>query len=118
MTSLSFSFFLTGEEFLNTVAIFYSSTAELPFGTIVVITLIWTLVTSPLLVMGGLAGKNSKTEFHASSFCFQLDAEDHEWWWRYKSFLIKPSFVVFVFCVNILAQPLYMVFFLFSANCQ
>ncbi|KAK1387161.1 Transmembrane 9 superfamily member [Heracleum sosnowskyi] len=51
--------------FLNTVAIFYSSTAALPFGTIVVITLIWTLVTSPLLIMGGVAGKNSKTEFHA-----------------------------------------------------
>lgn len=155
--------------FLNTVAIFYSSTAALPFGTIVVITLIWTLVTSPLLVMGGVAGKNSKTEFHASCrttkypreipelpwyrstlpqmamagflpfsaiyielyyifasvwghriytiysilfivfiillivtafitvalVYFQLAAEDHEWWWRYTSLLIDPSFVFF-----------------------
>ncbi|XP_072991309.1 transmembrane 9 superfamily member 3 [Typha latifolia] len=51
--------------FLNTVAIAYSATAALPFGTIVVIVLIWTLVTSPLLVLGGIAGKNSNTEFQA-----------------------------------------------------
>uniref|UniRef100_A0A2C9UGT0 Transmembrane 9 superfamily member n=1 Tax=Manihot esculenta TaxID=3983 RepID=A0A2C9UGT0_MANES len=51
--------------FLNTVAIIYSATAALPFGTIVVIFLIWTLVTSPLLVLGGIAGKNSKGEFQA-----------------------------------------------------
>ncbi|XP_066356734.1 uncharacterized protein [Miscanthus floridulus] len=35
--------------FLNTVAIAYSATAALPFGTICVIVLIWTLVTFPLL---------------------------------------------------------------------
>jgi len=51
--------------FLNTVAIAYNATAALPFGTIVVILLIWTLVTSPLLVLGGIAGKNSKAEFQA-----------------------------------------------------
>ncbi|CAN4126909.1 unnamed protein product [Withania somnifera] len=51
--------------FLNTVAIAYHATAALPFGTIVVIFLIWTLVTSPLLVLGGIAGKNSKAEFQA-----------------------------------------------------
>ncbi|CAH8252331.1 unnamed protein product [Arabidopsis lyrata] len=51
--------------FLNTVAITYTATAALPFGTIVVIVLIWTLVTSPLLVLGGIAGKNSKAEFQA-----------------------------------------------------
>ncbi|CAH1431008.1 unnamed protein product [Lactuca virosa] len=49
--------------FLNTVAIAYTTTAALPFGTIVVIVLIWSLVTSPLLVLGGIAGKNSKVEF-------------------------------------------------------
>ncbi|URD94564.1 Endomembrane protein 70 [Musa troglodytarum] len=41
--------------FLNTVAIVYSATAALPFGTILVILLIWALVTSPLLVLGGVA---------------------------------------------------------------
>lgn len=51
--------------FLNTVAIVYKATAALPFGTIVVIVLIWTLVTSPLLVLGGIAGKNSRIEFQA-----------------------------------------------------
>ena len=51
--------------FLNTVALAYNSTAALPFGTILVIFLIWTLVTSPLLVLGGIAGKNSGQEFQA-----------------------------------------------------
>lgn len=51
--------------FLNTVAIAYNATAALPFGTILVILLIWTLVTSPLLVLGGIAGKNSRAEFQA-----------------------------------------------------
>ncbi|KAF6150802.1 hypothetical protein GIB67_020885 [Kingdonia uniflora] len=50
--------------FLNTVAITYSATAAFPFKTILVILLIWTLVTS-LLVLGGIAGKNSKAEFQA-----------------------------------------------------
>ncbi|GMY23576.1 putative phagocytic receptor 1b-like [Fagus crenata] len=51
--------------FLNTLAITYNATAALPFGPIVVIVLLWTLVTSPLLVLGGIAGKNSKAEFQA-----------------------------------------------------
>ena len=51
--------------FLNTVAIAYRSTAALPFGTIVVIFIIWALVTFPLTVLGGIAGKNTKTEFYA-----------------------------------------------------
>ncbi|KAL9256177.1 Transmembrane 9 superfamily member 3-like protein [Drosera capensis] len=51
--------------FLNSVAIAYNSTAALPFGTILAIVLIWTLVTSPLLVLGGIAGKNSKADFQA-----------------------------------------------------
>eukprot|EP00244_Chara_vulgaris_P011221 TRINITY_DN547_c0_g1_i4.p1 TRINITY_DN547_c0_g1~~TRINITY_DN547_c0_g1_i4.p1 ORF type:complete len:692 (+),score=110.61 TRINITY_DN547_c0_g1_i4:247-2076(+) len=51
--------------FCNTVAIAYSSTAALPFGTIVIILIIWALVTFPLTVLGGIAGKNTKTEFYA-----------------------------------------------------
>ncbi|XP_030521759.1 transmembrane 9 superfamily member 2-like [Rhodamnia argentea] len=51
--------------FLNTVAIVYTATAALPFGTILVIVLIWALVTSPLLILGGIAGKNSEAEFQA-----------------------------------------------------
>ncbi|XP_009615617.1 transmembrane 9 superfamily member 3-like isoform X1 [Nicotiana tomentosiformis] len=51
--------------FLNSVAVSYSSTAALPFGTIMVIVLMWTFMTSPLLVLGGIAGKNSRTGFQA-----------------------------------------------------
>lgn len=41
------------------------STAALPFGTIVIITILWALVTFPLTVFGGILGKNSKAEFNA-----------------------------------------------------
>jgi hypothetical protein len=51
--------------FLNTVAIAYRSTAALPFGTIVIITVIWLLVTFPLTVLGGIAGKNCTADFAA-----------------------------------------------------
>lgn len=51
--------------FLNTVAIVYRSTAALPFGTICIILVIWALITFPLTVLGGIAGKNSKAEFNA-----------------------------------------------------
>ena len=36
------------------------STAALPFGTIVIVTVIWGLVTIPLTVFGGIAGKNNR----------------------------------------------------------
>jgi len=45
--------------FLNTVAIAKNSQAALPFGTIVVIMLIWALVTLPLTVIGGIIGRNT-----------------------------------------------------------
>ncbi|KFM26763.1 Putative phagocytic receptor 1b [Auxenochlorella protothecoides] len=49
----------------NTVAIAYGSTAALPFGTIVIILLLWALVTVPLTIVGGVLGKNTRTEFAA-----------------------------------------------------
>eukprot|EP00798_Chlamydomonas_sp_ICE-L_P020329 gene20329-27089_t len=51
--------------FLNTVAIVYKSTAALPFGTIVIVIVLWSVVTIPLTVFGGIAGKNNKSEFSA-----------------------------------------------------
>ncbi|GIL73933.1 hypothetical protein Vretimale_5121 [Volvox reticuliferus] len=57
--------FLIMFAFLNTVAIFYRSTAALPFGTIVIMCLIWCIVAIPLTVFGGIAGKNNRAEFFA-----------------------------------------------------
>ncbi|XP_028098207.1 transmembrane 9 superfamily member 2-like [Camellia sinensis] len=51
--------------FLNTVAITYRATAALPLGTILVLFSIWMLVASPLLFLGGITAKNSKSEFQA-----------------------------------------------------
>lgn len=53
--------------FLNTVAIIYRSTAALPFGTIVIIFIIWAVVTFPLTVLGGIAGKNTKVQSSTQS---------------------------------------------------
>ncbi|WIA33519.1 hypothetical protein OEZ86_006644 [Tetradesmus obliquus] len=50
---------------LNTIAWVQGSTQALPFGTICIIIVIWALVTFPLTVLGGIAGKNSKDEFSA-----------------------------------------------------
>lgn len=41
------------------------STAALPFGTIVIIIIIWALITFPLTVLGGIAAKNGKAELSA-----------------------------------------------------
>lgn len=46
--------------YLNSVAWAYGTTAALPFGTIVIIVIIWALVTFPLTVVGGIMGKNTK----------------------------------------------------------
>lgn len=57
--------------FLNTVAIAYHSTAALPFGTICVIFVLWALITFPLTVVGGIAGKNKQVS-HALLIYLQL----------------------------------------------
>jgi hypothetical protein len=56
--------------FLNSVAWGSNSTAALPAGTIVIILLIWMLVTAPLLIIGGIAGKNSRVSERAG-VCFR-----------------------------------------------
>jgi len=57
-------FFLTCT-FLNSVAWGNNSSTALPFGTIVIIILILTLVSFPLLVVGGITGRNFATPFEA-----------------------------------------------------
>jgi transmembrane 9 superfamily protein 3 len=42
-----------------------NSSTALPFGTIVIIILILTLVSFPLLVVGGITGRNFATPFEA-----------------------------------------------------
>ena len=51
--------------FNNSVAWGYGSTAAFPVGTIVIILLLWSLVTIPLTIVGGVVGKNTRTEFAA-----------------------------------------------------
>ncbi|KAJ0020523.1 hypothetical protein Pint_31891 [Pistacia integerrima] len=50
---------------LNTVAASYGATAALPFGTIIVIILIYTFLAVPLLALGGIIGYRFRSEFQA-----------------------------------------------------
>eukprot|EP00300_Choanocystis_sp_HF-7_P009388 c16404_g1_i2.p1 GENE.c16404_g1_i2~~c16404_g1_i2.p1 ORF type:complete len:599 (-),score=128.02 c16404_g1_i2:104-1648(-) len=45
--------------FLNTIALVYGTSRALPATTIVLLALVWVLVTFPLTVIGGIAGKNA-----------------------------------------------------------
>ncbi|XP_057483220.1 transmembrane 9 superfamily member 5-like [Actinidia eriantha] len=60
---------------LNTIAIFYGVTAALPFGTIVVILFVLTLVSFPLLAFGGAIGYHFRTKFQAPSATKRLPRE-------------------------------------------
>lgn len=57
-------FFVTAT-FLNFVAVAYNSSTALPFGTVVIILLILTLVSFPLCVIGGISGRNFSAPFAA-----------------------------------------------------
>ena len=51
----------------------WQSTAALPFGTIVIIMLIWSAITIPLTVFGGIAGKNHQVLHPAAVHCNTCD---------------------------------------------
>ncbi|KAD2804449.1 hypothetical protein E3N88_37826 [Mikania micrantha] len=51
--------------FLNSVAISYGTTAALPLIGIVMLSVLWIFVSSPLLLLGGIIGKNKASDFQA-----------------------------------------------------
>ncbi|CAH1431160.1 unnamed protein product [Lactuca virosa] len=113
--------------FLDIVATFYGSTTALPLRAIVMLSLLWIFIASPLLFLGGIIGKTRMSEFQAPcktakiprEYCvhsllsssdhdcfssvaltyFQLAVEDHQWWWR--SFLCGGStgLYIYVYCI-------------------
>ncbi|CAA3005972.1 transmembrane 9 superfamily member 1-like [Olea europaea subsp. europaea] len=59
LTASFFPFLCFGIGFmLNTVAIFYGSLAAIPFGTMVVVFVIWAFVSFPLTLLGAVVGRN------------------------------------------------------------
>lgn len=50
---------------LNSIAISYGATAALPFGTIIVVFLVYALGNIPLLALGGVIGHRLRSEFQA-----------------------------------------------------
>ncbi|KAG0464650.1 hypothetical protein HPP92_018814 [Vanilla planifolia] len=58
LTASLFPFLCFGIGFaLNTIAIFYRSLAAIPFGTMVVVFVIWAFISFPLALLGTVAGK-------------------------------------------------------------
>ncbi|CAI9765315.1 unnamed protein product [Fraxinus pennsylvanica] len=59
LTASLFPFLCFGIGFiLNTVAIFYGSLAAIPFGTMVVVFVIWAFISFPLALLGTIIGRN------------------------------------------------------------
>ncbi|CAN6440195.1 unnamed protein product [Victoria cruziana] len=59
LTASLFPFLCFGIGFiLNTVAIFYGSLAAIPFGTMVVVFIIWAFISFPLALLGTVVGRN------------------------------------------------------------
>ncbi|GAB2257793.1 hypothetical protein Droror1_Dr00013953 [Drosera rotundifolia] len=59
LTASLFPFMCFGIGFiLNTIAIFYGSLAAIPFGTIVVVFILWAFISFPLALLGTVFGRN------------------------------------------------------------
>ncbi|CAM8930966.1 unnamed protein product [Rhodiola kirilowii] len=59
LTASLFPFLCFGIGFvLNTIAIFYGSLAAIPFGTMVVVLVIWAFISFPLALLGTVVGRN------------------------------------------------------------
>ncbi|KAF3661957.1 Transmembrane 9 superfamily member 3 [Capsicum annuum] len=59
LTASLFPFMCFGIGFiLNTIAIFYGSLAAIPFGTMVVVLIIWAFISFPLALLGTVVGRN------------------------------------------------------------
>lgn len=59
LTASLFPFLCFGVGFaLNTIAIFYGSLAAIPFGTMVVVFVIWAFISFPLALLGTVVGRN------------------------------------------------------------
>lgn len=59
LTASLFPFTCFGIGFiLNTIAIFYGSLAAIPFGTMVVVFVIWAFISFPLALLGTVVGRN------------------------------------------------------------
>ncbi|WOL02345.1 hypothetical protein Cni_G11064 [Canna indica] len=59
LTASLFPFMCFGIGFiLNTIAIFYGSLAAIPFGTMVVVFVLWAFISFPLALLGTVVGRN------------------------------------------------------------
>mmetsp|Transcript_64934 Transcript_64934/g.153482 ORF Transcript_64934/g.153482 Transcript_64934/m.153482 type:complete len:301 (+) Transcript_64934:70-972(+) len=74
---------------LNTIAIGYASLAAIPFGTMVVVLLIWLLVACPLTLFGTIVGRNwgGSVEFPCRVNAIPRQIPDKKWY-------LKPWVVV------------------------
>ncbi|KAG2659018.1 hypothetical protein PVAP13_1KG329400 [Panicum virgatum] len=100
---------------LNTIAIFYGSLAAIPFGTMVVVFILWAFISFPLALSGTVVGRNwSGTPNNPCrvktiplvTICvtivgtyFLLNAENYHWQWT--SFFSAASTAVYVYLYSL-----------------
>ncbi|KAK7848726.1 transmembrane 9 superfamily member 3 [Quercus suber] len=105
---------------LNMVAISYKVTAALPFGTILLIVVLWMFVAFPLFILGKTVGENWKVEFQAPCHTtkFPREIPPSRWYstgvfyvelyhiiWGYKFYSIN-SIIVVVFIILLIVTAL------------
>ncbi|PWA41326.1 nonaspanin (TM9SF), Major facilitator superfamily domain protein [Artemisia annua] len=109
---------------LNSVANFYGTTAALPLGAIIILSLLWIFVALPLLLLGGFIGKNKASDFQAACRTSKCPKEVLRLRW-YRGLLpqmalagILPYTVVYVQLYYILAtvwgHPVYALYTIMS----
>ncbi|KAJ0981229.1 hypothetical protein J5N97_009484 [Dioscorea zingiberensis] len=96
--------------FLNTIANMYNVNAAMSLGTIFVLLLIWILLGSPLLVLGGIVGKNQKLQFQAPCQTTKCPRDIPPLPWYQRSILkviiagILPSIMIYLQLYYILSS--------------
>lgn len=82
---------------VNTAAVLAHSTAALPFGTVMIILLLYCLVAFPLTVIGAIAGRNTAGDFEAPCRTNQVARQipDVPWYRRAPAQMFIAGFLPF-----------------------
>ena len=91
VTACGFSGAVVGvSALLNTLAIAWSSLAAIPFGTIVIIFLIWFLLSCPLVLLGTVIGRNTASPFVPPTRISQIPRQIPEKRWYLQPYVMVP----------------------------
>mmetsp|Transcript_95568 Transcript_95568/g.154166 ORF Transcript_95568/g.154166 Transcript_95568/m.154166 type:complete len:594 (-) Transcript_95568:320-2101(-) len=75
---------------LNGIAIAWASLAAIPFGTIVIMVMIWLLVSSPLVLFGTVVGRNTAAPYVPPARVAQIPRQIPEKRWYLQPYVYIP----------------------------